>query len=171
MIRWAVVFVRWGVLHLNVEGWGGGSFPPARSRISVFERVWTNWDCLCSRGAAGSRWVCRRRRVSLTERALHLLQRATWSDTAIRRSGDRTSDLRFHISFIFFWETSRIIFISHQQSLVLEFHCCVHHLFFWVCRPALWVRYDTYMFREPDACVCCTPSYNLQKTLRGGVLY
>lgn len=44
----------------------------ARSRISVFEWVWMNWDCLCSRGAAGSgeeRRSVRRRRVSVTDRA------------------------------------------------------------------------------------------------------
>lgn len=117
------MFARWGVrgLHLNVEGWGGGS------RISVLKRVWMNWDCLCSRGAAGSGEKSSVRSEETCE---------TWG----QRWGDSTSDLRCHISFICFWQTSHLILISPQQSLVLDFPYCVH-LFFW--DPARRVRYGT----------------------------
>lgn len=145
------MFARWGVrgLHLNVEGWGGGS------RISVLERVWMNWDCLCSRGAAGSGEKSSVRSEETCE---------TWG----QRWGDSTSDLHCHISFICFWQTSHLIFISPQQSLVLDFPYCVH-LFFW--DPARRVRYGTSLtcFREAyQTCFYALHVYIRCRKCRGG---
>ncbi len=115
--RWA------GVGEGSASEWMGGSFS-SESCFSVRE----NWDCLCSCGAVGSG----------QEKSLWQTEQRTAERHGV--SERSSSDLRLHISFICFSETSHLIFISPQQSLVLGFHDCVL-LFFWACLPALWLRY------------------------------
>lgn len=56
LLEW-IWICRWAVLFKAVV------YGIPRSRISVFEGVWTNWDSLCSRGAPrNTGWVCARER-------------------------------------------------------------------------------------------------------------
>ncbi len=122
-VRRACTRSRWAGVCI----WMGGSYS-AGSCFSV-------WESLDELRLPLFMWS---REESLTDRAKDSWE--TWGQREILRWGDSTSDLRLHISFICFSETSHLIFISPQQSLVLEFHYCVL-LFFWACLPALWLRY------------------------------
>lgn len=112
---------RWAVLVKAVV------YGIPRSRISVFEGVGTNWDCLCSRGAPGSPgWVCTREEKSgiLNEWVDSLtgpLNLATWVVQVFHRWGDFCFlHLRIQCSFISFRERCRI-FIFYFLSA--ESHC------------------------------------------------